>query len=310
MKKRLFFGMLVFSLVLGVLIPSKQASVLAYNNGKNKNKTVVVVLDDTMSIEKQRNLIDAQLNDPDVETVDVISTDVASDIDTSADIPSSRGVLVSDHKISNVQKKANSAGSNVLSADEGPPGLVLSISHAYTITHTFSATFGATVAKINSALSWGTSLSETRTVTGTFAVPSTENGKKVKKATLTAYPLYEVKTYDVSTKIAGLSQPWKYSGTGTAKRFIGASFTKTFVYENQTAIATVVPKPTLRKGSTGAQVKLLQKFLGVTQDGIFGAKTETALKNFQKKYGLSVDGIYGAKSEAKFKTVFAGSNIA
>jgi len=53
---------------------------------------------------------------------------------------------------------------------------------------------------------------------------------------------------------------------------------------------------TIRKGSKGDEVKVLQLILGVADDGIFGNKTQTALKTWQAKYGLTVDGIAGSKT--------------
>lgn len=67
--------------------------------------------------------------------------------------------------------------------------------------------------------------------------------------------------------------------------------------------------PNLRKGSSGTQVKNLQKDLnyvtksGLAVDGEFGAKTDSAVRSFQKKCGLSVDGIYGSKSKAKMASL-------
>lgn len=60
-------------------------------------------------------------------------------------------------------------------------------------------------------------------------------------------------------------------------------------------------KPTLRRGSSGEYVTLLQTKLiqrgydlsPYGADGKFGAKTETAVKAFQKDAGLSADGICG-----------------
>ena len=49
----------------------------------------------------------------------------------------------------------------------------------------------------------------------------------------------------------------------------------------------------LKKGSKGPQVKLLQEFLGIGADGIFGKGTEFSVKEFQKLNGLDVDGIVG-----------------
>lgn len=54
---------------------------------------------------------------------------------------------------------------------------------------------------------------------------------------------------------------------------------------------------TLRRGSKGEEVKRLQNLLGgLNPDGIFGAKTEAAVKAFQKANGLAVDGIVGPKT--------------
>src|SRR5215213_3993789 len=59
-------------------------------------------------------------------------------------------------------------------------------------------------------------------------------------------------------------------------------------------------EPTLKKGSKGQAVKDLQealKALGLAPgpiDGVFGKKTEDAVKAFQKLRGLEVDGIVGA----------------
>ena len=55
----------------------------------------------------------------------------------------------------------------------------------------------------------------------------------------------------------------------------------------------------LRRGSKGADVTKLQTFLNSqgydcgTADGIFGAKTEAAVRNFQRDHSLTVDGIAG-----------------
>ncbi|MCI8962972.1 MAG: peptidoglycan-binding protein [Eubacterium sp.] len=73
-------------------------------------------------------------------------------------------------------------------------------------------------------------------------------------------------------------------------------------------VLAAVP-PNLRKGSSGTQVKNLQKDLnhvmksGLAVDGEFGTKTENALKAFQKKYDLAVDGIYGERSRLKMKSL-------
>ena len=49
----------------------------------------------------------------------------------------------------------------------------------------------------------------------------------------------------------------------------------------------------LRVGSTGDDVKKVQKKLGVQADGIFGSGTEKAVKTWQAEHGLKADGIVG-----------------
>lgn len=62
-----------------------------------------------------------------------------------------------------------------------------------------------------------------------------------------------------------------------------------------------IEMPVLRKGDKIQAVKTLQACLdvfgyGLSIDGSFGGKTETALKDFQKKHALTVDGVCGKNS--------------
>lgn len=50
---------------------------------------------------------------------------------------------------------------------------------------------------------------------------------------------------------------------------------------------------TIRMGSKGKTVAIWQIIVGVTSDGKFGSKTETATKEFQRSHNLEVDGIVG-----------------
>lgn len=72
--------------------------------------------------------------------------------------------------------------------------------------------------------------------------------------------------------------------------------------EEEIPVTTV--KPVLRKGSRGDNVRELQRLLndlgydcGVA-DGVFGAKTEAAVKAFQTDHGLKADGIVGRNTWA------------
>jgi hypothetical protein len=68
-------------------------------------------------------------------------------------------------------------------------------------------------------------------------------------------------------------------------------------------------QPTIKKGSTGSAVKLLQSNLNAAGfncgavDGIFGSKTDKAVRNYQKACELVVDGIAGPKTWAALLNV-------
>jgi hypothetical protein len=55
------------------------------------------------------------------------------------------------------------------------------------------------------------------------------------------------------------------------------------------------PRPTLRRGATGALVSTLQRLLGVTIDANFGGITEGRVRALQRELGLVPDGIVGPR---------------
>lgn len=136
-----------------------------------------------------------------------------------------------------------------------------------------------------------------------------------------------VRHYDVCSKLCPGWNGWIKTNTSSDdiwKKFKNALIEKEektveIKTENKTTKTTkskpaiANSTPLLKKGSTGAQVKNLQKDLnyvinaGLTVDGDFGNKTEEALKKFQKKYKLSVDGIYGKNSEKQMKKCINGN---
>jgi murein DD-endopeptidase MepM/ murein hydrolase activator NlpD len=63
--------------------------------------------------------------------------------------------------------------------------------------------------------------------------------------------------------------------------------------------APAVARREIKIGSKGDAVKMLQKKLGLTVDGVFGKATKAAVVKFQKKHDLLADGIVGAKTWAK-----------
>ncbi len=55
-------------------------------------------------------------------------------------------------------------------------------------------------------------------------------------------------------------------------------------------------RSTIRRGSTGDDVKRWQEILGVTADGVFGFKTDVATRAWQQGHHLVADGIVGERS--------------
>lgn len=59
--------------------------------------------------------------------------------------------------------------------------------------------------------------------------------------------------------------------------------------------ATDPARSMLRKGDEGEDVKVLQRKLGIRDDGIFGPGTETAVRDYQRAHSMLVDGLIGPK---------------
>lgn len=75
---------------------------------------------------------------------------------------------------------------------------------------------------------------------------------------------------------------------------------KTPTITNKKPTPKPAPKrPLIKRGSKGTHVIYLQRKLGITPDGIFGPKTESAVRAFQTRNRLVADGIVGPKTWAK-----------
>lgn len=82
------------------------------------------------------------------------------------------------------------------------------------------------------------------------------------------------------------------------------------------SVSYAVKPATLSLKSTGDNVKSLQKslislgYLKGKADGVFGSKTEEAVKKFQKANDLTVDGLAGADTQGALKEVLKKKNNA
>lgn len=84
-------------------------------------------------------------------------------------------------------------------------------------------------------------------------------------------------------------------------------------YGTPACSGTTAGYPTLRRGSRGCYVMVLQDALstlgyqtGSRIDGIFGDRTEQALRGYQKRTSLRVDGVCGCDSWKKISTAVIG----
>ncbi len=100
-----------------------------------------------------------------------------------------------------------------------------------------------------------------------------------------------------------------------AAAFAGSALYTMHTAERDTAVIVAQAATTLRKGSSGETVRRMQTklirwgYLSGRADGIFGSKTEQAVRLFQSKNGLKVDGVAGpATFNALGMTEEAGSS--
>lgn len=74
-------------------------------------------------------------------------------------------------------------------------------------------------------------------------------------------------------------------------------------------LLTLAPEPLLKRGSRGSYTRYLQQLLESKMipvsgiDGIFGYKTEKAVRRFQQNNGLTVDGIVGTNTWSSLTTI-------
>lgn len=105
--------------------------------------------------------------------------------------------------------------------------------------------------------------------------------------------------YGSKLNYTGKVWAWQYSSKGKVKGISGRVDMNHGYFEEAKTTSTL-----LRKGDTGDAVKLLQHRLNIlgeqlSEDGIWGVQTDTAVRNFQYNHTLTVDGIVGPKTQEK-----------
>ena len=115
---------------------------------------------------------------------------------------------------------------------------------------------------------------------------------------LTEYPLW-IAEYGSKLHYTGKVWAWQYTSKGRVAGIRG----NVDCNHGYFAQAKNTDSNLLRKGDRGDDVKLLQHRLNLlgwqlTEDGIWGVQTDSAVRGYQYKAGLTVDGIVGAKTRA------------
>ena len=121
---------------------------------------------------------------------------------------------------------------------------------------------------------------------------------KLQANRLTAYPLW-IAEYGSKLHYTGKVWAWQYTSKGRVAGIRGnVDCNHGYFEQTQTGNTDL-----LRKGDRGDDVKLLQHRLNIlgwqlTEDGIWGVQTDSAVRGYQYRAGLTVDGIVGAKTRA------------
>ena len=121
---------------------------------------------------------------------------------------------------------------------------------------------------------------------------------KLQADRLTAYPLW-LAEYGSKLHYTGKVWAWQYTSKGRVNGIKGnVDCNHGYFAQPHTASPGL-----LRKGDRGDDVKLLQHRLNLlgwqlTEDGIWGVQTDSAVRGYQYRAGLTVDGIVGAKTRA------------
>ena len=79
--------------------------------------------------------------------------------------------------------------------------------------------------------------------------------------------------------------------------FVGNNPSESYLsYMNDLSVSSAKNEKYFTLGDKGEDVKLIQKLVGVKEDGVYGTETSGAVKIWQKENGLNADGLFGPES--------------
>lgn len=188
--------------------------------------TAVILTGNTLSVHaetKQENLPDSEV----VEEFNVFNTDV---IETTEEIPDIQTRSHITYKVTKLNRTSE-IGAYTGQSVSGEPGVTISLSQMKATSFSASSNVAWNVkGKAQATLGFNFSKSYTIGHSGSRKVPSTHNGRKVKRAELKAYRLYDKHTFKVTWTSIHVKQP-QYYGTYWAKKPSGYHYKMVYYYK-------------------------------------------------------------------------------
>lgn len=189
---------------------------------ENNKNIVEVYIQDFPSEEELSNYTTELMQDPDVDGVRVLNRDLASTSAQRRALPLRQWVTVSGKRMRFNGRMSDVAGATINSV-AGAPGITIGLDYTKSIaaSYTGSATLNATI--VSATVGFSVSKSYSVSYKGNYKVEEKNKGKKVKKVTLNAKPLYARYSYSNKSK-NGISNY-------VAKKPMGIEYSKVYTYQ-------------------------------------------------------------------------------
>lgn len=164
-----------------------------------------------------------------VEEFDVYSSDINEKLD-GIEIPGNQTRSHIKYKVTKLST-GSEVGAYTGQSVSGDPGMTISLSQMKATSFSASSNVAANVKSIaQSALGFNFSKSYTIGHSGSRKVPSTHNGRKVKRAEIKAYRLYDKYTFKVTWTSYHVKNPQLY-GTYWTKKPSGYHYKTVYYYK-------------------------------------------------------------------------------
>lgn len=162
-----------------------------------------------------------------VEEFDVFNTAIIDETEEIPDIQPRSHITYKVTKLSTSSEIGDYTGQSV----SGDPGVTISLSQMKSTSFSASSNVAWNVkSKAQATLGFNFSKSYTIGHSGSRTVPSTHNGRKVKRAEIKAYRLYDKHTFKVTWTSIHVKQP-QYYGTYWAKKPSGYHYKVVYYYK-------------------------------------------------------------------------------